>query len=67
MPIIGLQWLFRRGPASTNHFEAGAFVRSNPSEPYPNLMFHFFLYSWRFFHVSKKYSRWNRHKLNHAN
>jgi choline dehydrogenase len=41
MPIIGLQWLFRKGPASTNHFEAGAFVKSNPAEPYPNLMFHF--------------------------
>ena len=41
MPIIGLQWLFRKGPASTNHFEAGAFVKSNPTEPYPNLMFHF--------------------------
>ena len=40
-PLIGLQWLFRRGPAATNHFEAGAFVRSNPDEPYPNLMFHF--------------------------
>jgi choline dehydrogenase len=41
MPFIGLQWLFRRGPAATNHFEAGAFVKSNPHEPYPNLMFHF--------------------------
>jgi choline dehydrogenase len=41
MPWIGLQWLFRRGPAATNHFEAGAFVRSNSDEPYPNLMFHF--------------------------
>jgi choline dehydrogenase len=40
-PWIGLQWLFRRGPASTNHFEAGAFIKSNPSEPYPNLMYHF--------------------------
>lgn len=40
-PWIGLQWLFRKGPASTNHFEAGAFVKSNPEEPYPNLMFHF--------------------------
>ncbi len=40
-PWIGLQWLFRKGPAATNHFEAGAFVRSNPAEPYPNLMFHF--------------------------
>ena len=35
MPWIGLQWLFRRGPAATNHFEAGAFVKSNPDEPYP--------------------------------
>ncbi len=41
MPIIGLQWLARRGPAATNHFEAGAFVRSNEHEAYPNLMFHF--------------------------
>ena len=41
MPWIRLQWLFRRGPAATNHFEAGAFVKSNPGEPYPNLMFHF--------------------------
>ncbi len=40
-PWIGLQWLFRRGPAATNHFEAGAFVKSNPDESYPNLMFHF--------------------------
>ena len=41
MPIIGLQWLFRRGPAATNHFEAGAFLRSNDEVEYPNLMFHF--------------------------
>jgi len=40
-PFIGLAWLFRRGPAATNHFEAGAFVRSNDDEAYPNLMFHF--------------------------
>ena len=40
-PFIGLQWLFRKGPAATNHFEAGAFVRSNENEDYPNLMFHF--------------------------
>ena len=40
-PWIGLQWLFRRGPGSSNHFEAGAFVKSNPTESYPNLMFHF--------------------------
>ena len=41
MPIIGLQWLARRGPAATNHFEAGAFVRSNDHVEYPNLMLHF--------------------------
>lgn len=40
-PDIGLQWLFRKGPAATNHFEAGGFIRSNNSVEYPNLMFHF--------------------------
>ncbi len=40
-PLLGLAWLFRRGPAASNHFEAGAFVRSNENEAYPNLMFHF--------------------------
>ena len=40
-PFIGLQWLFRRGPATSNHFEAGGFVRSNTEVPYPNLMMHF--------------------------
>lgn len=41
-PWIGLQWLFlKNGPASTNHFEAGGFVRSNSKVSYPNLMFHF--------------------------
>ena len=40
-PWIGLQWLFGAGPGMTNHFEAGGFVRSNPSVPYPNLMIHF--------------------------
>ncbi len=40
-PWIGMQWLARRGPGTTNHFEAGGFVRSNTDEAYPNLMFHF--------------------------
>ena len=40
-PWIGLQWLARRGPAATNHFEAGGFIRSNDKVAYPNLMFHF--------------------------
>jgi choline dehydrogenase len=40
-PWIGLQWLLRRGPGATNHFEAGGFARSNDDVRYPNLMFHF--------------------------
>ena len=31
----------RSGPGATNHFEAGAFCRSNDAVAYPNLMFHF--------------------------
>ena len=40
-PFIGLQWLFRRGPGASNHFESGGFTRSNEEVGYPNLMFHF--------------------------
>ena len=41
-PWIGLQWLLaKKGPASSNHFEAGGFVRGNEEVDYPNLMFHF--------------------------
>ena len=41
-PWIGLQWLLRRkGPAASNHFEAGGFIRSNDDVAYPNVMFHF--------------------------
>jgi choline dehydrogenase len=40
-PWIGLQWLARRGPGATNHFEAGGFARSNEARAYPNVMFHF--------------------------
>jgi choline dehydrogenase len=40
-PLIGLQWLARRGPGATNHFEAGGFARSSEQRPYPNVMFHF--------------------------
>jgi choline dehydrogenase len=40
-PWIGLQWLARRGPGATNHFEAGGFLRSNDEASWPNLMFHF--------------------------
>ncbi|MFD2640172.1 choline dehydrogenase [Piscibacillus salipiscarius] len=42
MPWIGLQWLLgRTGPAATNHFEGGGFIRSNEDVDYPNLMYHF--------------------------
>ncbi|MBK5287822.1 MAG: choline dehydrogenase [Acidimicrobiia bacterium] len=40
-PLIGLEWLARRGPGATNHFEAGGFIRSNDDVGYPNVMFHF--------------------------
>ena len=41
-PWVGLQWLlFKTGPAATNHFEAGGFMRSNETVSHPNLMFHF--------------------------
>jgi choline dehydrogenase len=40
-PWIGLQWLAGKGPGTTNHFEAGGFVRSNSDVSYPNLMIHF--------------------------
>ncbi|MER7395270.1 choline dehydrogenase [Streptomyces sp. NPDC000151] len=38
-PGIGANWLFKRqGPAASNHFEAGGFVRSNDDVPMPNQM-----------------------------
>ncbi|HVR33317.1 MAG TPA: choline dehydrogenase [Acidimicrobiia bacterium] len=40
-PLVGLMWLFRKGPGATNHFEAGGFLRSNEDVLWPNLMFHF--------------------------
>jgi choline dehydrogenase len=41
-PKVGAEWILRHsGPAATNHFEAGGFVRSNDDTEYPNLMFHF--------------------------
>jgi len=41
-PKIGLQWLFgRKGIGASNHFEAGGFIRSNDTVPYPNLQYHF--------------------------
>lgn len=41
-PKIGFDWLFRKkGPGTSNHFEAGGFIKSNETVKYPNLQFHF--------------------------
>ncbi|MDI3422552.1 choline dehydrogenase [Streptomyces luteolus] len=41
-PAVGMRWMTSHtGPAATNHFEAGGFVRGNDEVDYPNLMFHF--------------------------
>ena len=41
-PKVGLEWLFNHtGPAATNHFEAGGFIRSNDQVRYPNIQYHF--------------------------
>jgi choline dehydrogenase len=41
-PKVDAEWGLRHtGPAATNHFEAGGFVRSNDEVGWPNLMFHF--------------------------
>jgi len=41
-PGLGYQWLFHRsGAAATNHFEGGAFLRSNDEVAYPNVQLHF--------------------------
>lgn len=40
---IGVEWfLFKRGIAAVNACHAGAFLRSDPGVPYPNIQFHFF-------------------------
>jgi len=41
-PKVGAEWVLRHtGPAATNHFEGGGFVRGNDRVEWPNLMFHF--------------------------
>ena len=40
--LIALRWLLLRdGLGSTNHFEAGAFLRSSPMQPWPDMQLHF--------------------------
>jgi choline dehydrogenase len=39
---IGARWLYdQTGLGATNHFEAGGFIRSCESQPYPDIQFHF--------------------------
>ncbi len=53
---IGMQWyLSHTGPGATNHFEAGGFIKSNSSTPYPDIQFHFLP-------VATTYDGRNRHK-----
>lgn len=41
-PFVGLEWLLAKtGSGATNHFEAGAFLKSHASADYPDLQFHF--------------------------
>ena len=40
--LIGLNWLMRdHGDGATNHFEAGAFIRSRAGIEHPDLQYHF--------------------------
>ncbi|MDX1513884.1 MAG: choline dehydrogenase, partial [Gammaproteobacteria bacterium] len=40
--LIGIRWLlFSTGDGATSHFEAGAFIRSRPGVPHPDLQYHF--------------------------
>lgn len=41
-PSVAYKWLVHRsGPASTNHFEAGGFIRTSERDKYPNVQYHF--------------------------
>ncbi|PWV62275.1 choline dehydrogenase [Plasticicumulans acidivorans] len=41
-PKIGAEWLFLgRGLGASNHFEAGAFIRTGDDVPWPNIQYHF--------------------------
>jgi len=40
--LIGIRWLYNQtGLGATNHFEAGGFIKSTTSLPYPDIQFHF--------------------------
>jgi choline dehydrogenase len=41
-PAIGAEWLFMgTGTGASNQFEAGGFIRSDPSFAWPNIQYHF--------------------------
>ncbi|WP_025732636.1 choline dehydrogenase [Carnimonas nigrificans] len=41
-PKIGMEWMLKgTGLGASNHFEAGAFTRTNEAEPWPNVQYHF--------------------------
>ncbi|PWC31315.1 choline dehydrogenase [Azospirillum sp. TSO35-2] len=41
-PAIGAEWLFRgTGIGASNQFEAGGFIRTDDTVPWPNLQYHF--------------------------
>ena len=37
-PFMGIQWLFGRGPATSNIFEAAGFIRSNDDVEFPDVI-----------------------------
>lgn len=40
--LVGMEWyLAKTGVGATNHFEAGAFIRSRPGVKHPDLQYHF--------------------------
>lgn len=40
--LVGAEWYLRKtGLGATNHFEAGAFIRSRPGVKHPDLQYHF--------------------------
>jgi len=41
-PKIGAEWMFKgTGLGASNQFEAGGFIRTDESEPWPNIQYHF--------------------------
>ena len=52
--MIGARWLLTRdGKGATNHYEAGAFVRSAPDIDHPDIQFHFVPIAYTDHHVRR--------------